>query len=145
MKKGIYGLGLCFFLSMPGELGASLYCAVDLSGQRCQFVDLESCKKAVGDRGSCVLNRGEMVAPKGGSPFCLAEQWKTECLYQDRNSCEKVAIPQKATCIPNPNLTRDGSGTDSPLGGQAFGQREGQQQKRQYLPSPGYYPNPGQR
>ncbi|MBF8273499.1 MAG: hypothetical protein HW380_2604 [Magnetococcales bacterium] len=147
MQKTIYGLGmgLCMLL-WSGEVGASLYCAVDFNGRRCQFVDLESCQKAVGGQGSCVLNRDGLVAPQGGAPFCLTEQWQTECIYRDREACEKVAAPRKATCIANPNLNRSREG--APVsGGTPTGTPQGEDasKNRNYLPSPDYFPSPGHR
>ncbi|MBF0414279.1 MAG: hypothetical protein HQL78_10275 [Magnetococcales bacterium] len=141
ITTGLYlGVGLLW----SGEAGAALYCAVDWNGRRCQFVDLASCQQAVGAQGSCVLNREELMAPKGGAPFCLAEPRQTECLYNDQEACEKVAAPRKATCIANPNVNRDGVATipDAVSGGS---ERDDPRKGHKYLPSPDYFPAPGRR
>ncbi|MBF0422938.1 MAG: hypothetical protein HQL73_08090 [Magnetococcales bacterium] len=146
MKQQAVIIGVFFFVSMSliNTVEAALYCAVDINGRRCQFVDLPSCQEAVGPKGSCVLNRGELMAPKGGAAFCLAEPWQTECIYSDREACEKVAGPRKAICIINPNLNQEGREWD-PEREVDGSQGNDPKLNRKYLPSPDYYPSPGRR
>jgi hypothetical protein len=125
------------------EASASLYCVVDFSGQRCNYPDLVSCKKAAGDQGDCILNRKGMIAPVGGAPFCLVEKWKTECVYQNLASCKRQAAPRKASCISNPNLSVGKSNSGGEWGGSEWPQP--QSGGGRYLPSPGYNPRPGSR
>jgi hypothetical protein len=148
-------------LLWSNEASAALYCVVDFSGRRCIYPDLISCKKAAGSRGSCELNRDQLVAPSGGAPFCLVEKWQTECNYQTIASCERQAKPRKATCINNPNLSPRSSAPaynpnnrwatppdnrwSTPPNSQNQWQQPGQQQERRYLPHPGYDPSPGSR
>ena len=141
------------------EASASLYCVVDLSGRRCNYPDLVSCKQAAGEQGECVLNRQGMIAPVGGAPFCLVENWKTECVYRDRPSCQRQAAPRKAACIANPNLSNSQPSIPQPKTGSNWGSSQQQQKWNQqqtnpweqkpsggdYLPSPGYNPRPGSR
>ncbi len=142
MKKMMLGVVIGVCLLWWESAWASLYCAVEFSGRRCQFVDLESCRKAVeGTQGSCVLNKESLMAPRGGGPFCLTEQWKTECIYQDRAACEKVAAPQKAICITNPNMDR---GVVPEALSEEWKEKDAKK-GRNYLPSPDYFPTPGHR
>lgn len=142
MKKVVVGLAIILGMGWSWEVGASLYCAVDFNGRRCQFVDLASCQMAIGPQGSCVLDRDSLVAPQGGAPFCLVEQWKTECIYQDLAACERMASPRKATCIGNPNSNR---GVPTVSGGDGMEVPGGDSRNKRYLPSPDYFPAPGHR
>lgn len=145
MKIRAMTVGLCLGVGAlwSGEVGAALYCAVDWNGRRCQFIDLLSCQQAVGTQGSCVLNREELMAPKGGASFCLVETRQTECIYNDMEACEKVALPRKATCIANPNMSREGAAARDPESGGSEG--DDPRKGHKYLPSPDYFPAPGRR
>lgn len=147
-------LAALLVLFWAGESVAGLYCVVDLSGRRCDFMDLDSCKKSAGKAGSCVLNRDGMMAPQGGAPYCLVESWRTECVYQDLAGCEQQTFSRKASCIPNPNLYQapvDFSGEGHGRAGEGSGKAEdgGENSdgrfERKYLPSPDYKPAPGLR
>jgi hypothetical protein len=148
---------LVFFalLIWSNDASASLYCLIDFNGRRCNYQDMASCQQAAGSQGECVLNRGEMIAPVGGAPFCLVEKWKTECIFQNRSSCERQSQARHASCIANPNLTNQkfeggwsrpsqNQGNTQPKWGQQQ-PRDGKQKRDRYLPSPGYDPRPGSR
>ncbi len=165
--------GILLFTALifwSGEASASLYCVIDFNGKRCHYPDVESCRKAAGPRGQCVLNRGKMIAPTGGAPYCLVEKWKTECIYHSRAGCDRQAVPRQASCIANPNLAASPKFDSLSQPGQNRGggqsqwdrvndqqwdrqqQQWNQQQKwggessgGRYLPSPGYDPRPGAR
>lgn len=127
-------------LLVPAYGETALYCVVDFGGKRCQFSDLTSCQKAAGKHGNCFLNREVMLAPHGGSPFCLVESWHTACVYRSLASCNVVAKPRQAICIPNPNLTAAPVADDTKKipGGKT-------PEKSLYFPSPEYQPSPGHR
>ncbi|MBF0153180.1 MAG: hypothetical protein HQL64_05520 [Magnetococcales bacterium] len=108
--------GALFVLAslMAGSSEASLFCVMDFAGKRCQFSDLDTCRRAAGKQGGCVLNETEIARPFGDAPFCLVESWRTECVFIDMASCEKRSST-RSVCIANPN----GSGMgNSPFGGQ---------------------------
>ncbi|MBF0187290.1 MAG: hypothetical protein HQL50_05130 [Magnetococcales bacterium] len=94
----------CFWL--PSLAQAAPYCVVDFAGKRCGFSDMQSCRQAAGEKGSCVLDQERMRAPSGGSPWCLVESWRTECIDATHASCMKRAASRKATCIRNPNIVQ---------------------------------------
>ncbi|MBF0285336.1 MAG: hypothetical protein HQL51_12865 [Magnetococcales bacterium] len=142
--------------------GAAPYCVVDAAGKHCWFQDLPSCQQAAGEKGECVLNREGMIAPVGGSPFCVMENWRTECNYSHRQECDRMAAARRASCIPNPNYAQDGSAgfglQPRPELTPASGAEptiapdqnlpvtsSGGWKQRPYLPAPGYDPMPGRR
>lgn len=144
MKKSRYVWSVRILLLLltltPFEGEAALYCVADFSGERCLFSDRASCQKAAGEQGSCFLNRKQLRAPTGGSPFCLVESWHTECIYRDMPSCALIAAPRQASCIANPNLTGDPVPDMPPLL-----EHTDPKKPPEYLPSPGYQPIPGRR
>ncbi len=147
-------------LLMAGESQASLFCVVDFSGKRCQFGDLDSCRRAAGKQGGCVLNEAEIAKPFGGSPFCLVESWRTECVYMSMAACEKRAQTTRTVCMANPNgggMGHSPFGNQVPQGGVAAARMPpgmgttggfpgGMNLPSSggvgstYLPSPGYWP-----
>lgn len=112
----------------------------DFSGQHCNFTDLEFFQLAVGKNGRCVLYREEMVAPVVKVPYCLVEQWQTQCIYTDMASYHHVAFSRRATCISKANLAPSGTmvpGFESPSN------QDGDSNPKYYLPCPAYHPAPG--
>ncbi|MEO5377806.1 MAG: hypothetical protein H7832_08515 [Magnetococcus sp. DMHC-6] len=128
-------VGIFLFLSIRAGCADGLYCLEDFSGERCHFADLAACQKALGEQGACVLNPHGMVPPSGGAPFCVVENWRTECIYLDQASCEVQALARKADCIGNPNMSFQSSVSYDWV----------QPAKDRYLSSPSYAPVPGLR
>ncbi|MBF0426317.1 MAG: hypothetical protein HQL66_10930 [Magnetococcales bacterium] len=134
MPGALLGVGLTLVLATPVLAGP--FCVVDFAGRRCWFQDAESCRRAAGARGSCVVNIAEIVAPVGAARYCVVESWQTQCIYRDEGSCRQAAERRRGECIVNPNdqphhpmesgYPRDpevgGRGADgfsSPVGGEA--------------------------
>ena len=130
-------------LLWAGNGSTALYCVVDFGGERCRYHNLETCRQAAGEKGSCVLNRSEIIAPTGGAPFCLVENWRTACIYKSRDGCEKQAAPRHATCLENPNL--GARHTPDPATGNEQPAPTPSNANPHYLPSPDYQPIPGAR
>lgn len=107
-------LAVSGFLLLAGVAEASLFCVVDFAGKRCQYADLDTCRRAAGKQGGCVLNEAEIAKPFGNAPFCLVESWRTECVYYDMASCEKRASTTRTVCMPNAGLANAGSAGGSP-------------------------------
>ncbi|MBF0368497.1 MAG: hypothetical protein HQL52_03475 [Magnetococcales bacterium] len=128
---------LLFFLPFQAFANPGLYCLMDFGGKQCHWPDLASCQKMAGESGSCFLNQEEMIAPTGGSPWCVVESWRTECIYQVPDNCETQARIRKATCIKNPNYGT--SWQPAPTSG------ETEKGPSTYLPAPVYQPRPGYR
>ncbi|MBF0295641.1 MAG: hypothetical protein HQL96_10680 [Magnetococcales bacterium] len=114
-RRWLGGIGVGVALFVAGESEAGLFCSVDnMLGKRCQYTDLDSCRRAVGKQGGCVLNEAEIAKPFGNAPYCLVESWRTECVYNDMASCERQAATTKTVCMANP----EGSMGGSPFAGQ---------------------------
>ncbi|MBF0614478.1 MAG: hypothetical protein G8237_05915 [Magnetococcales bacterium] len=127
--------GLLIWLWGSGTANAGLFCVVDFAGKRCDYPDIESCRRAAGRQGGCVLNEGALLKPVGGAPFCLVESWRTECIYMDRPSCELRAAHTRTVCVEHPNRTA--GEPDMGMGGTGSA---GEPSRNGYLPSPGYRP-----
>lgn len=82
---------------------AAPYCAVFSYGKQCQYYDWDSCQRAVGNEGACVINQGEAKAPLGNAPFCVVSGLATKCYYNDAKSCREDAARENAVCAINPN------------------------------------------
>ena len=96
-------IGLVFY-TVPALLLAAPFCVVDFAGERCWYPDYDACVRAAGEKGSCVVNQAEMVAPVGGASYCIVESWNTQCIYSTIESCQVEASRRHAVCIPNPGL-----------------------------------------
>ncbi|MBF0625593.1 MAG: hypothetical protein HQL82_12390 [Magnetococcales bacterium] len=96
-------IGVALILGLPGLGQAAPFCVVDFAGQRCWYADMDSCRRAAGVQGSCMVNPLEMKAPSGGASFCLVESWQTQCIYKDLASCNHQAALRRGACLPNPN------------------------------------------
>jgi len=105
MKIFTYTKTIAFLVLM---LAASIafaapYCTVFSYGKQCYYYDWNSCQRAAGSSGACVLNQEEVKTPSGSAPFCVVAPYGTQCFYYDAQSCRQAAAEANATCAINPN------------------------------------------
>lgn len=84
---------------------AAPFCAVFSYGKQCFYFDMDSCRRAAGDSGACVINQDEVRPPMGGSgaPFCVVTSYATQCFYHDAASCRQAATASGGACVVNSN------------------------------------------
>ena len=56
MRRALVVLALALFATTASAQNAP-FCAVDATGTRCWYYDMQSCREAVGTRGACVVNQ----------------------------------------------------------------------------------------
>ncbi len=91
------------FIITSNQVLAAPYCAVFSYGEQCFYYDWNSCQRAAGNSGACVINQKETQAPSGGAPFCVVASYGTQCFYYDSQSCQRAAAAANAVCAVNPN------------------------------------------
>jgi hypothetical protein len=103
----VIGLMIVGSIGLMPRASAAPFCVVDFAGERCWYKDYDSCVRAAGEQGECVVKPDTMVAPVGGAAYCLVESWQTQCNYATLAACERESQRRHATCIPHPG--RDNS------------------------------------
>ena len=82
---------------------AAPFCAVFSYGKQCFYYNYDSCLRAAGTRGACVINDEEVRAPSSGAPFCVVASYGTQCFYYDAASCRRAAALVDGACAVNSN------------------------------------------
>ena len=105
MKIFIRTNAITFYILMlvASTTMAAPYCAIFSYGKQCYYHDWNSCQRAAGSQGACVINQQETKAPSGGAPFCVVASYGTQCYYHDAQSCRQAAASANAVCAVNPN------------------------------------------
>ncbi len=83
---------------------AAPFCVVTNYATNCWYYNVESCQRAAGSQGACIVNSQEAQLPaKGGTPFCVVTNYGTNCWYHDANSCRQAAAHSGGACVVNSN------------------------------------------
>jgi hypothetical protein len=79
---------------------AATFCGIQGSARNCWYGSLESCQRAVGSNGTCVMNQDEAARQSGSAPFCAASGSSPGCHYWDYQSCVRTAERTGGKCEP---------------------------------------------
>lgn len=82
---------------------AAPFCAVFSYGAKCDYYDMDSCRRAAGSQGGCIINQDEVRQPSGGAPFCVVTSHATQCWHYDAQSCRQAAASSGGSCVVNTN------------------------------------------
>jgi hypothetical protein len=98
---------------------AAPFCAVFWFSRQCLYYNVESCQRAAGNSGACVINQDEFQPPlgSGNAPFCVVRVARvpflldgvppdltaagTQCYYYDAASCSQAAASSGGACVVN--------------------------------------------
>lgn len=94
---------ICALMLASSSALAAPYCAVFSYGKQCYYYDWDSCRKAAGKEGACVINQQEAKPASGSAPFCVVASHGTQCYYYNAESCRNAAASANAVCAVNPN------------------------------------------
>ena len=108
MQRLIPALALVLFASSAAAQNAP-FCAVDATGTRCWYYDMQECRRAVGTSGACVVNNttNQSQSSQGQSDWfnnATRSYESGQRQRQDRESYQQPS-PQVVTSQPSPNAT----------------------------------------
>jgi len=95
------GAAIVMLVLFSNEVIGAPFCAVYSYGRQCFYFDMDSCRRAAGDAGACVINEAEMKRPTSGAPFCVVTSYATQCFYYDAGSCRRAAAQSGGACVVN--------------------------------------------